>query len=93
MNYDETRHLHINYNKKGLDLEAIGLKQLDVDIWDIYFNFQDHSLKEPPLRYSKIDPFGCKIFSITSNDLNIDEASQYFKLWIKHELDHHLKNR
>lgn len=33
----KTKHLHISYNKKGLDLEAIGLKRLDVDMWDVYF--------------------------------------------------------
>ncbi|MDE1362858.1 MULTISPECIES: DUF3986 family protein [Bacillus] len=87
MNYDETQHLHISYNKKGLDLEAVGLKRQDVDVWDVYFNFQDHTMDEPPLRFSKIDPFGCKIFSITSKDLSEDEASQYFELWIKHELN------
>ncbi|MCY9389813.1 DUF3986 family protein, partial [Bacillus haynesii] len=70
MNYDETKHLHISYNKKGLDLEAIGLKRLDVDMWDVYFNFQDHSINEPPLRVSKVNPFGCKIFSIASKDLS-----------------------
>ncbi|MED0692253.1 DUF3986 family protein, partial [Bacillus licheniformis] len=31
MNYDEAQHLHISYNKKGLDLEAVGLKRLDID--------------------------------------------------------------
>ncbi|MCY7753504.1 DUF3986 family protein [Bacillus haynesii] len=87
MNYDETQHLHISYNKKGLGLEAVGLKRLDVDVWDVYFNFQDHTMDEPPLRVSKIDPFGCKIFSITSKDLSEDEATQYFELWIKFELN------
>ncbi|WP_145685317.1 DUF3986 family protein, partial [Bacillus paralicheniformis] len=50
-------------------------------------NFQDHAIDEPPLKFSKIDPFGCKIFSITSKDLSEDEATQYFELWIKHELN------
>lgn len=72
MNYDETKHLHISYNKKGLDLEAIGLKRLDVDMWDVYFNFQDHSINEPPLRVSKVN-----LFSIASKDLSIDDASQF----------------
>ncbi|UWS63492.1 DUF3986 family protein [Bacillus paralicheniformis] len=47
MNYDETQHLHISYDKNGLDLEAVGLKRLDVDVWDVYFNFQDHAMDEP----------------------------------------------
>ena len=87
MNYDEAQHLHISYNKKGLDLEAVGLKRLDIDVWDVYFNFQDHGIDEPPLSFSKIDPFGCNILSITSKDLKINEATQYFELWIKHELN------
>ncbi|WP_145685873.1 DUF3986 family protein, partial [Bacillus paralicheniformis] len=50
-------------------------------------NFQDHAMDEPPMKFSKIAPFGCKIFSITSKDLGEDEATQYFELWIKHELN------
>ncbi|KKB73030.1 MULTISPECIES: DUF3986 family protein [Bacillus] len=87
MNYDETQHLHIRYNKKGLDLEAIGLKQLDVDVWDIYFNFEDHAIDKPTLKFSMIDPFGCRIFSISSSDLSIEHASKYFELWIELELN------
>ncbi|WP_307892092.1 DUF3986 family protein [Bacillus swezeyi] len=52
MNADK-QHLHISCNRKGLDLEEAGLKQLDADVWDIYFNFQDHAMNEQDSVYFK----------------------------------------
>lgn len=89
MTYDETQHLHISYNENGLDLEAVGFKQLDRDVWDVYFNFEEHNIDEPLIKFSRIIPFGCKIFSISSRDLSFEEATDYFKVWIKHN---HIKS-
>ncbi|WP_223831517.1 DUF3986 family protein [Bacillus swezeyi] len=35
-------------------MEEEGLKQLDADVWDIYFNFQDHAMDEQASGYFKL---------------------------------------
>lgn len=86
MVYDETQHLHIGYYENGLDFEAVGLKQVENDVWDIYFNFLEHNLDEPSINFHKVEPFGCKILSISKIDLSSEEAAEYFKIWIEKEV-------
>lgn len=60
--YDNSQHLHIGYYENNYDIEAIGYKRVDEDIWDVYFNFESYGINHISLE----------------KEINMDEYASYY---------------
>lgn len=86
MDYDENIHLHVGYYENEMDIEAIALKRKGTETWDIFINFQENGVPEPPIRFKKIEPFGCQIMSISITNFNEEICYVFLKNWIESQI-------
>ncbi|MDQ0229037.1 DUF3986 family protein [Metabacillus malikii] len=82
MVYDDRYHLHIGYYENGHDIEAIALKRLNEDIWDIFFDFEFYGFQVPTEKSERLEYFGIKIFSIENEELDYFDGARKFEQWL-----------
>ena len=81
--YDNRYHLHLGLYEDNCDYESIALKRQFEDIWDIFFDFKGYGIKyTTPNNKLTLEPFGTRIFSIYSKEMEYDMGVQQFKQWL-----------
>lgn len=82
--YDTSQHSHIGYYENGYDVEAIGYKRVDEDVWDVYFNFAFYGIEHISLEKELyMDEYtGYYVFSIYKHNPTFKEESAAFENWL-----------
>jgi Protein of unknown function (DUF3986) len=78
----EDFHLHLGYYVDENDFEAIALKRMGVNVWDIYFDFDHYQMNRRKDRVY-VPYFGSKILEVHSKNLSYEDGSFLFEKWLR----------
>ena len=71
--YEPDRHVHLEYSENKMDVEAVAFKLKSSQKWDVFFSYEEHSLRTPASYKEKDTQLGIIIFSVS------DEKELYGK--------------